>query len=174
MITRLILKPNPWILVLQGIIMLAAGIFILSNPDVTLMALARLLGAVMLIAALLLVFSAVYRREKTNQLLLYEGIIDGALGLIFLLFPSLVTGIFIILLGFIAFISGLINLWLLIRARAKITSAAFLRNGLVLLFGILLLLRPVEGQEALGIIIGTFALIFGIISFYGAYKIWKD
>lgn len=170
--TRIIIKTNPWILILQGIIMLGAGIFVLSAPEVTLVALTRLLGIIMLIAAGFLLFSSTYKREKTNQLLFIEGIVNAGLGLVFALFPALLANVFIVLLGVIAFISGLLNLWLLIRERARISSAPFLRNSLVLIFGILLLVNPVQGREAVAVIIGIFAVVFGITSFYGAYKLW--
>ncbi|MDF1571079.1 MAG: DUF308 domain-containing protein [Bacteroidales bacterium] len=170
--TRIIVKTNPWVLVLQGVIMLAAGIFVLSDPEVTLVALTRLLGIIMLIAAGFLLFSSTYKREKTNQLLFIEGVINAGLGLVFTLFPALLANVFIVLLGVIAFLSGLINLWMLIRDRARITSAPFLRNSLVLLFGILLLVNPGQGREAVAVIIGVFAIIFGITSFYGVYKLW--
>lgn len=172
--TRIIIKTNPWILILQGIIMLTAGVFVLSAPEVTLVALTRLLGIVMLIAAGFLLFSATYKREKTNQLQFIEGIINAGLGLVFTIFPALLANVFIVILGVIAFLSGLLNLWMLIRERARITSAPFLRNSLVLLFGILLLVNPVQGREAVAVIIGVFAVIFGITSLYGAYKLWDS
>jgi uncharacterized membrane protein HdeD (DUF308 family) len=172
--TRIIFKPNPWILVLQGIIMLAAGIFVLSNPEVTLVALTRLLGIIMLIAAGFLLFSSTYKREKINQLLFIEGIVNAGLGIVFTLIPALLASVFIVILGVIAFLSGLINLWMLIRERARISSAPFLRNSLVLVFGILLLVNPAQGKEAVAVIIGIFAVVFGITSFYGAYKLWSS
>jgi uncharacterized membrane protein HdeD (DUF308 family) len=42
------------------------------------------------------------------------------------------------------------------------------------LFGILLLVNPVQGREAVAVIIGVFAVIFGITSLYGAYKLWSS
>jgi len=171
--TRIIIKTNPWILVLQGIIMLAAGIFVLSNPEVTLVALTRLLGIIMLIAAGFLLFSSTYKREKINQLLFIEGIVNAGLGIVFTLFPALLPSVSIVILGVIAFLSGLLNLWMLIRERARISSAPFLRNSLVLIFGILLLVNPAQGREAVAVIIGIFAVVFGLTSFYGAYKLWS-
>jgi len=166
-------KSNPWLLLLQGIIILAIGIFVLTEPAVSLVLLTRLLGIVMLIAGGFLLFSSSYKRERTNQLLLVEGIVNTGLGLIFALFPDLLASLFVVLLGVITFLSGLINLWLLIRRRSKITSAPFLRNSLVLLFGILLLVNPVQGQEAVAVIIGVFAIVFGIVSLYGSYNVFR-
>lgn len=166
-------RTNPWILLLQGLIILGFGIFILADPAVTLVVMTRLLGIIMLVAGAFLLFSANYRREKTNQLMLIEGVVNTGLGLIFTLFPDLLASLFVVLLGVITFLSGLINLWLLIRRRSRITSAPFLRNSLVLLFGILLLVNPMQGQEAIAVIIGIFAVVFGIVSLYGSYNLFK-
>lgn len=166
-------RPNPWLMILQGILIFSIGIFILVRPEVTLVVLTRLLGIILLVAGGILLFSANYRRDTTNQLLLIEGAISLGLGLLFTLFPQSLASVFIIILGIITFLSGLINLWLLIKIRSKITSPAFIRNGLLLLFGIFLLANPMEGQEAIAVIIGIFAIVFGIIFLYGAYKLFK-
>jgi uncharacterized membrane protein HdeD (DUF308 family) len=166
-------KPNPWLMVLQGILIFSIGIFILTRPEVTLVVLTRLLGIILLVAGGILMFSANYKRATTNQLILIEGAISIGLGLLFTLFPQSLANVFIIILGIITFLSGLINLWLLIKVRIRITSPAFIRNGLLLLFGIFLLANPMEGQEAIAVIIGIFAIVFGIIFLYGAYKLFK-
>ncbi len=166
-------KPNPWLLVLQGILIFSIGIFILFSAEVTLVVLTRLLGIILLVAGGVLIFSANYRRDTTNQLLVIEGAISIGLGLLFALFPQALASVFIIILGIITFLSGLINLWLLIKIRSRITSPAFIRNGILLLFGIFLLANPMEGQEAIAVIIGIFAIVFGIIYLYGAYKLFK-
>ncbi|MEX0988531.1 MAG: DUF308 domain-containing protein [Bacteroidales bacterium] len=170
---NLINRSNPLIFALQGLLMLGIGVFILIRPDVTLAALTSLLGIILIVSGGFLAFSAWYGRETTNQFLLFEGVVVASLGLLFVLFPGLLANVFIVLLGIITFLSGLVNLWLLIKVRAKITSTGFLRNTLVLLFGIFLLANPMRGQEAIAMIIGIFALVFGIITLHGAYRIFR-
>jgi len=166
-------RSNPWLMLLQGLLIFGAGVFILIHPEVTLVALTRLLGIILLVAGGILIFSANYKRLTTNQLLLIEGVISTALGLLLAFFPQSLANVFIIMLGIITFLSGLINLWLLIKIRSKISSPGFIRNGLLLLFGVFLLANPMEGQEAVAVIIGIFALLFGIISLYGAYNLFR-
>lgn len=167
------LKSNPWLMLLQGILYSGIGVFILLRPEITLIVLTRLFGIILLVAGGILVFSANYRRETTQSVLLIEGVISAGLGLLFVFFPNLLANVFIVLLGVIAFLSGLINLWLLIRIRSKITSPGFLRNSLLLLFGIFLLANPLQGQEAIGVVIGIFSLVFGIVFLYGSYRLFR-
>jgi uncharacterized membrane protein HdeD (DUF308 family) len=166
-------RSNPWLMLLQGLLIFMIGVFILIRPELTLVALTRLLGIILLVAGGILIFSANYKRDTTNQLLLIEGVISTSLGLLLTFFPQSLANVFIILLGIITFLSGLINLWLLIKIRSRITSPGFIRNFLLLLFGIFLLANPMQGQEAIAIIIGIFALVFGSISLFGAYKLFR-
>ncbi len=166
-------RSNPWLMLLQGILILVIGIFVLLHPEVSLIVLTRMLGIILLVAGGILIFSANYKRAVTNQLLIIEGVISTALGILLAFFPQSLANVFIIMLGIITFLSGLINLWLLIKIRSRITSPGFIRNFLLLLFGIFLLAKPVEGREAIAIIIGIFALVFGSISLYGSYKLFR-
>jgi len=167
-------KSNPWLFLIQGLIYLAMGVFILIRPDITLVILTRLLGVILLVAAGILLFSANYKRETVQSLLLAEGIVSLALGLLFVLFPNSLANLFIVILGIIAFLAAMINLWMLIRLRSKITSQPFLRNMLLLIFGIFLLANPMQGQEAIAVIIGIFAVVFGCVFLYGTYRLFSS
>jgi len=166
-------RSNPWLMLLQGLLIFVVGVFILIRPEVTFVALTRLLGIILLVAGGILIFSSNYKRDTTNQLLMIEGIMSTALGFLLAFFPQSLANVFIIMLGIITFLSGLINLWLLIKIRSSITSPGFIRNFLLLLFGIFLLANPMQGQEAISIVIGIFALFFGILSLYGAYRLFR-
>jgi uncharacterized membrane protein HdeD (DUF308 family) len=47
---------------------------------------------------------------------------------------------------------------------------AFIKNGIAVLFGLLILLYPFEGAEAATIVTGIFAVIYGISALIASLK----
>lgn len=161
-----------WFYLVQGIVIFLTGLLILFNPETTLVTMTRILGIILLVAGGLLLFTASRMSDRTQNLMNFEGFVNLGLGLVFIIFPSLLAGAFIVILGVFTFISGLINLWMLIRVRARLVSAGFIRNSLLMLFGLFLLFNPVKAQGAIGVIIGSFALLFGAMAIYSAYRLF--
>jgi len=165
------IRTNPWSLFLQGLLMVIFGIIVLANPEITLTVLTRLLGIFLLIAGAILLFNYYDRKGKSNGVLLFIALFDIGLGLIFALFPTLVASAFIIILGLIAIVSGLTNLWFLFKMKSPLMGMAIIRNILILLFGLFLLIKPLKGQEAIAVVIGVFVLLFGVLSIYSGYRL---
>jgi len=165
-------RKSGWFYLVQGIIIILTGGLILANPNTTLLTMTRILGVIMLIAGGLLLFSSRSMNDRTKTLMSFEGLVSLGLGLVFIIFPAVLSGAFIVILGLVTFLGGLINLWMLVRVRAKLLSAGFIRNSILLLFGLFLLFSPVKAREAIGVIIGSFALLFGIMALYSSYRIF--
>ncbi len=166
-------RSTPWLMTLQGLLLVIFGGVVLAYPEVSLAALTRLLGFFLILAGIFMLISSRFGRSETNPILLFEGIFELGLGAIFAIFPQAVASAFIVILGIITFLAGLAGLWFLVRARAPLFSIAVLRNTLILLFGLFLLVNPLKGQAALAVIIGVFSLVFGIISLYSGYRMFR-
>jgi len=157
----------------QGVLILLFGIIVLVNPEITLKVLTRLLGVFLLVAGVILFFSNYDRKNinKSNSVLLFMALIYFGLGLLFVLFPSLVASVFIIILGIIAIAGALTNLWFHFKSRSPLAGMAIARNLLIFLFGLFMLIRPVKGQTAIAVVIGVFALLFGAVLIINAYRL---
>ncbi len=116
-------------------------------------------------------------KSKSNNLpdfWFYEGIVNITIGLIFVLFPAFVTNVFIITIGLLALIIGIKNLWILLSNRQELLILSIIRNAILIGFGLLFLFVPFKGAQVIINIIGIFALIYGVITLYAAYELFKS
>jgi uncharacterized membrane protein HdeD (DUF308 family) len=157
---------------IQGILILLFGILALSNPETAIKLLIRVFGLVITITGISLI---VLNRHKTEENVattfwFYFGVISVVIGLIFIINPRFIASFFFILIGFIALISGVLNIWRQVQLNEGFKSPAFIKNGIAVLFGLLILLYPFEGAEAATIVTGIFAIIYGISALIASFK----
>ena len=151
--------------------MLGFGIFILVNPEITLKVLTRLLGILSLAGGIFLFISHYSQKNHSGEVIPFMALLYAGIGIVFTFFPGLIAGAFVLILGIFAILVGLFNLWLLFKTKEPLTGMAIIRNVLIILLGLFLLARPLRGQAAIGIVLGIFALLFGVASLYTAYRL---
>lgn len=98
---------NPWIIGIQGLIMIIFGVSAIVNPEITIKAITRFFGILLLISG---VFLLVLTKSKSNDLPVfwfYEGLANIIIGLLFVLFPKFIANIFVFFIGVIALIIGI-------------------------------------------------------------------
>jgi len=101
----------------------------------------------------------------------YFGVINVVIGLVFIINPQFIVSFFFILVGLIALISGTLNMWRQIQYKEAYKTAALLKNGVAVLFGLLILVYPFEGAEAATIVTGIFAVIYGVSALIAALRL---
>ncbi|HKL07767.1 MAG TPA: DUF308 domain-containing protein [Bacteroidales bacterium] len=163
---------NPWFLSVQGIIMIVLGLIALINPELTLKAIVQLFGILFLIAGVFLIIINKQRVNSGSNFWFYEGILNTIIGLLFLIFPSFVVNLFVIILGIIALVMGIINLNFIIKIRPPYFWLSLLRNIILIIFGLLFLFVPFQGAVVIINIIGVVALFYGVVSLITAYKFY--
>lgn len=164
---------NPWFLSSQGIVMVVLGLIALINPELTLKAIIQFIGILFLVAGIFLIIlnkKGVYNR---SDFWFYEGILNSIIGLLFLIFPSFVVNLFVVILGIIALVMGIINLNFILKIRPHYFWLSLLRNVILILFGLLFLFVPFQGAVVIVNIIGFVSLFYGIISLLTAYKFYQ-
>jgi len=164
---------NPRVIFIQGILILLFGILALSNPEMAIKLLIRFFGLIMTITGISLV---ILNRSKTEQNMatnfwFYFGVINVVIGLVFIINPQFIVSFFFILVGLIALISGVLSMWHQIQYGELYKRAALLKNGIAILFGLLILLYPFEGAEAATIVTGIFAVIYGVSALIAAFRL---
>lgn len=165
---------NPWIIGIQGAIMAIFGIAAIVNPEITLKTVTRFFGIIILMSGIFLVILTKSKSNNLPDFWFYEGIVNITIGLLFVLFPAFVTNIFIIIIGLFALIIGIKNLWVLLKTKQELLILGIIRNTILIGFGLLFLFVPFKGAQVIINIIGIFALFYGVITLYAAYKLFKS
>jgi uncharacterized membrane protein HdeD (DUF308 family) len=163
-------KKNWWFLVINGVIAILFGIFLLFfDTDLIKVIMIYIgiggtaMGAILLIAAIRNI-----KKDKQAGMLLFESILTVVIGLILVLFPSFSMKFFLIIIGVWAIILGIVQLAILINVKEKFPSKNILLfNGLLtIVLGVLLFFDPVNTAGFLLKILGVFAILFGILMIY--------
>ena len=150
----------------RGVIALIIGILFITMPGVTISTLCILVGIFLLLNGLMALIKAMKTSNAKKTLLLY-GLICLAAGLIILINPALLAGIFVIAFSLLVIISGANQLAAAIKTKSTPGSArilAALTGILSLALGLALLLRPDIGLKVIIMLIGIYFLAFGILA----------
>ncbi|MFH1295911.1 MAG: DUF308 domain-containing protein [Bacteroidota bacterium] len=163
-------KKNWWFLVINGIIAILFGIFLLFFDKDQIQVIMIYIGIAILVVGAFLLFTAI-RNIKANKhagMLLFESILTLVIGLIMVLFQTFSLKFFLIIIGVWAIILGIVQLTILINIKEKMARKNILLfNGLLtIVLGVLLFFDPITTAGILLKILGAFAIIFGILMIY--------
>jgi uncharacterized membrane protein HdeD (DUF308 family) len=159
------LVQNWWLFTLRGILGIIFGCIALIFPGPTMLSLVILFSAYMLVDGVAGMISAVRAIRKKDRwgLLLFEGLLNIAVGIVAFLWPGITVIAFVLLVAAWAIVSG-----------ALMTAAGFRLNvahgrwwlvlgGLLsLAYGALLVATPLIGAIVLTWWMGAYALAFGV------------
>lgn len=163
-------KKNWWFLVVNGLIAILVGIFLLFFEKEMIKELVRYIGIGIAVVGALLLFAAIrnIKADKQAGMLLFESILTLVIGLIIVLFPTFSLNVFLIIIGVWAVILGIVQLAILINIKGKIAGKNILLfNGLLtIVLGVMLFFEPLTSVVILVKILGVFAILFGILMIY--------
>jgi len=160
-----------WLLLLQGIIALILGAYLLAYPLQTLMVIIVFLGAYWLVSGIFTLVSIAVDKEHMGMKILL-GFLGIILGLLILTYPYystlLVPFVFTIMVGVIALIYGFIALW-----------GAFTGKGwgvgilgiLSIIFGLIILANPIASTLAVPFVFGILGIVFGFAAIIGSFML---
>ena len=160
------LKANWWVLVLRGIIAIVFGIAAFVWPGVTALALVYLLAAFAFVEGIFAFGGAFgYGLPGAQRfLMILLGLLGVAVGVFAVARPGIAALTIVVWVAWWAIIAGIIQIVVAIEMRKEIENEWALIIGALLsiVFGILLLWRPLAGVITLAYLFGFFALIFGV------------
>jgi hypothetical protein len=163
-----IMTKNWFLTSLNGILAILFGIVALTFPSITVLALVIYFAISVLIGGIGLTFVA-FRLKNENpnwSFILLEGIIGLLFGLIILLRPEFTAVVLITLIGIWSIILGVI--FTIAFFRIKYSNAirnVYLTIGVIsLLFGLLIVVNPFEGPRTVIVLIGLYAITYGVFS----------
>jgi uncharacterized membrane protein HdeD (DUF308 family) len=168
------LVQNWWLFTLRGIFGIIFGCIALVFPGATMLSLVLLFSAYMLVDGVAGIISAARAIRKKDRwgLLLFEGLLNIAVGIVAFLWPGITVIAFVLLVAAWAIVSG-----------AMMTAAAFRLNAahgrwwlvlgglLSLAYGALLVAAPLIGAIVLTWWMGAYALAFGVALVVFSFKL---
>lgn len=150
----------PWIFGIRGVVAILFGIVAVVVPDLTFSVLVIVFGAFALVDGVFSVGGGIRRRRWP---LVLEGIVGIVVGVVVLAFPALANVAVVYAIAIWAILTGAIELVDLARRREQ-RHAWWVGVGGVasILFGVALALEPGVGIRILVLVIGVFAIVFGV------------
>jgi uncharacterized membrane protein HdeD (DUF308 family) len=165
-----------WLILLRGIAAILFGVLAFIWPGLTLVTLILFWGAFTLIDGVLALAHAIMGGNTGSRWwLALIGLAGVAVGILTFMMPGVTA---LILLWFIAawaIVLGVFQIMGAIRLRKEIDNEWTLILGGVLsvLFGLVLLVAPGAGAVGLIWVIGTYAIIFGVLLVMAALRLKK-
>jgi uncharacterized membrane protein HdeD (DUF308 family) len=156
-----------WSLVLRGIAAILFGVLAFIWPHITLTALVFLFGAYALVDGAFAIAAGIrsHGENKRWWMLLLEGLLSLAAGVIAFLVPAITAWALLILIAAWAIGTGVFQIVAAIQLRKQITGEwlLVLAGIFSLIFGFALLFNPTAGALAVVWLIGVYSIIFGVL-----------
>lgn len=155
-----------WAVLLRGLTAVAFGVLALAWPHVTFAVLILLFGLYALMHGIFSLVAAITSRGQGGNrgLLVVEGVVGIAAGIVTLRSPSTTAMVLIFCVWVWAVATGVLRIAEAIRLRKYIPGELWLAlSGVVTVaFGLMIMLRPVIGALGLAWIIAGYALLLGL------------
>ncbi len=166
---------NWWLLAIRGIAAILFGIAAFLWPGVTLTALVLLFGAYSLVDGIFAIIAGfVMRREQERWwMMVLEGVAGIIVGVLTFVWPAITALILLYFIAAWAVVTGAFEIAAAIRLRREIEGEwlLILAGIASILFGILLVALPGPGAVALIWLIGSYAIIFGVLLLFLAFRV---
>lgn len=169
-----VLADSWWAVGLRGILGIAFGLICLLVPAAAILALILLFSAYMLVDGVLAIASGIRAARNGERwgLLILEGAVDIAAGVVAFLWPAITAVAFVILIAVWAIISGALMLTAAFTLKLDHGRWWLALGGIAsIIFGIVLLVAPVVGAVVLTWWLGAYAIVFGGFLLVLAFKL---
>ena len=161
------LTRNWWLLVVRGVLAILFGLTAFLWPGLTFLALVLMFGIYAMVDGVFAMLTGVMSSKYSPRwwVFLLEGVIGFAAGLIAILRPGLAAFVLIVVIAVWAILTGILEIAAAVRLRREITNEWMLAfAGFVsIVLGVLLFFQPATGGLVITLMIGAYALIFGIM-----------
>jgi uncharacterized membrane protein HdeD (DUF308 family) len=163
-----------WLYALRGIAAVIFGVLALASPGTTLLALVLVFAFYAIADGVLAVIVAFQMQNAVNRwVVLLEGLAGIVIGIVALVYPLLTAEALLLLIAFWAVFTGVMEIVAAIRLRREINNewALILTGFLSVILGLVLFVFPISGAVAVIWTIGFYAIFFGVLLVYLAFKV---
>lgn len=170
-----VLARNWWVLLVRGVVAILFGVLTFASPGISLASLVLLFGAFCLADGLMAAWTALSNREhkENGWLLLIGGLVGIGVGLLTIFQPTLTGLALLFYIAVWAIATGVVQVLTAIRLRQEIENEWMLiLAGLASVsFGALLMARPGAGALAVLWLIGSYAIVLGVLLVVLAFRV---
>jgi uncharacterized membrane protein HdeD (DUF308 family) len=162
-------------LAIRGVMAIIFGVLAFIWPGLTLWALVLLFGVYAFVDGIFALITA-FRGRSTNDrwwVFLLEGLAGIAAGVIAFIWPAMTAFVLLYLIAAWAIVTGIIEVVAAIRLRKEIEGEWVLAlSGIAsIIFGVLMVLWPGAGALAVIWLIAAYAIVFGILLIFLAFRV---
>ena len=172
-----ILAHNWWMLLIRGLLGLLFGVMCFVYPGLTLLVLAMLFGAYVLVDGVFAIVSAVSgpKGQKRWWVTLFEGIVGIIIGVLTFLMPVITALGLLFLIAAWAVVTGIFEIAAAVTLRKQITNEwlLILAGAASVLFGVLIAAMPSAGALAIVWWIGAYSIVFGVLLIVLSFRLRK-
>src|SRR5436190_9353274 len=169
------LKRHWWVPVIRGIAAIVFGVIAFAYPGLTVATLVLFFGAWVLIDGVFRIVGAIGGRASDPEwgFHLIVGILGVLVGFLTFRRPGLTALVLIIYIAAWALMIGATEIAFAIKLRREIKGEWFLiLMGLAsILFAVMLLWNPIPGALALVWLIGSYAIVFGVLAIIFGFRL---
>ena len=158
---------NWWMVLIRGIAAILFGVVAIIWPGITVTVLVIFFGAYALVDGAFSIGAAIVggQTRVPRWLLVVEGVLGIAVGVIALLWPGLTAVTLLYLIAAWAIITGIVEIIEAVRLRDVIENEWFLGiAGLIsIIAGVVFFALPIEALTTIAIVAGVYAIFFGAL-----------
>jgi len=169
------LKKSWWLLVLRGVVALLLGILCFAWPGASLASLVLLFGFYALINGVFTLAVAIRAPKGMPGLgtLILLGLLGIAAGILTFMYPGITALSLLYVIAFWAIATGIFEILVAIKLRQQMSHEGMLiLSGILsVAFGVLAIMRPGAGALSIVWLIGTYAVLWGILLLTVAFRV---
>jgi uncharacterized membrane protein HdeD (DUF308 family) len=156
-----------WLVALRGFLALVFGVIALAWPRITLLALVFVFGIYAIVDGVTSLYSAItrrYLRGEDRAWLVLQGILGIVVGVLVFVWPGITGLILLVLIAAWMLVTGVLQIVASFTLRRQVRNEWMLLIGgiLSIIAGLILIARPGVGALALILVIGIYAILYGI------------
>jgi uncharacterized membrane protein HdeD (DUF308 family) len=165
---------NWWKLLVRGVVAILFGVLVWLLPGISITLFVLSFGIFVVVDGILGAWVAVSGRKEYEdwwELLLW-GLVGISIGILTLVSPGVTAVALVVFIAVWAIATGVLQIVVAIRLRREIEGEVLLILGGVasVLLGILFMIQPGTGVLALVWLIGTYAIVFGLLLVILAFR----
>lgn len=161
---------------MNGTLAIVFGLIAIVFPSITLVALAIYFAISIMIGGVLLCIGAWQMKNMISgwPSQMFEGIVGILLGIVILSNPKLSVAVFVAIVGIWAILMGFFFLYMYVRRKLPHFEKGFLLvvGVLSLVFGLLITLNPFQSSRFIVVLIGLYAIAYGLFSIINGRRLY--